>query len=445
MKLEGTDFTLGDVLEDNAAYTRYYVTYKSNGLLISGILNIPKGDGPFPLLLLNHGYIDPAVYTNGRGLKREQDSFARAGFAVLHSDYRGHAFSDESPDKERRMYDAGLEYSMDVINGLKAIKAAKIPKIDTEHVGMLGHSMGGGVSMNIATAYPELIDAVILYAPVNGDAWENFNRWKRERDTDDRTALVMGERVDNPAMWDALSSETYFKNIKVPVLLFQGTNDKDVPFEWSDELADDLSNLKKDITYVKYQSEGHEFATKFTDFMRRSQNFYRAAFNTSSKDLLDASRVTLKPFGIKIEKATSPVQPERFAGFHTGADFELLEGENPNAINVRAICTGEILLAGIIDGYGGVVSQKCTIDGQAVTVVYGHLAASSFIVQKGMSVQKNQVLGTLGKGFTSETDNERPHLHLGIHKGSTQELRGYVQYESELSEWMDPMNFVSSL
>jgi hypothetical protein len=28
-------------------------------------------------VILNHGYIDPAIYTNGRGLKREQDYLAR--------------------------------------------------------------------------------------------------------------------------------------------------------------------------------------------------------------------------------------------------------------------------------------------------------------------------------------------------------------------------------
>jgi hypothetical protein len=33
-------------------------------------MNIPKWEGDFPLLILNHGYLDTRVYTNGRGLKR---------------------------------------------------------------------------------------------------------------------------------------------------------------------------------------------------------------------------------------------------------------------------------------------------------------------------------------------------------------------------------------
>src|SRR5688572_21877717 len=41
----GSDLKLGRVLDDNASYTRYYITYKSGELTISGIMNIPKGPG----------------------------------------------------------------------------------------------------------------------------------------------------------------------------------------------------------------------------------------------------------------------------------------------------------------------------------------------------------------------------------------------------------------
>src|SRR5579863_6635904 len=34
------------------------------------------------------------------------------------------------------------------------------------------------------------------------------------------------------------------------------------------------------------------------------------------------SRVTKKPFGIYVTPQNSPVQPEKFTGFHTGIDFE---------------------------------------------------------------------------------------------------------------------------
>ena len=39
----------------------------SDGLAISGILQIPSGDGPFPVILLNHGYYNRAAYCSGDG------------------------------------------------------------------------------------------------------------------------------------------------------------------------------------------------------------------------------------------------------------------------------------------------------------------------------------------------------------------------------------------
>src|SRR3989344_4199841 len=62
MRLQGTGLTLGDVLDRNDVYTRYAITYRSNGLLITGIMNIPEGAGPFPLVILNHGYLARSVY-----------------------------------------------------------------------------------------------------------------------------------------------------------------------------------------------------------------------------------------------------------------------------------------------------------------------------------------------------------------------------------------------
>ena len=274
MKLEGTDFILGDVLSSNADYTRHTVTYNSNGLNISGILNIPNGDGPFPLMIMNHGYIARSVYTNGRGLKREQDFFARNGYAVFHSDYRGHAFSDPSPlPDDTSIYDAGLEYSMDVVNGITALSNAGIPSIDTSKIFMLGHSLGGGVSMNIAVTYPDLLDGLILYAPVHVDAYENFYRWRDMRLEVDNVEKVIGSRESDKEFWDKISSLSLISNLKTPVLLFQGTEDTDVPADWAEFLAEELRENDKQMEYVLYEGEKHEFINKFPAFMNKSKEF----------------------------------------------------------------------------------------------------------------------------------------------------------------------------
>src|SRR3989338_610817 len=54
------------------------------------------------------------------------------------------------------------------------------------------------------------------------------------------------------------------------------------------------------------------------------------------------SRVTKKPFGIKISPTSSPVSPERFSGYHTGVDFEVSEEELNLNVPVFAICMGPL-------------------------------------------------------------------------------------------------------
>lgn len=265
---------LGSPVAEHAEYTRYNISYRSNGLLITGIMNIPKGNGPFPLLVFNHGYIDPAVYTRGRGLQREQDYMARQGFAVLHTDYRGHAGSQPSPMTDK-VYDGNVEYAMDSANAIDAVRRAALPTVDANRVGMLGHSMGGGVTLAILTARPDLVDAAVLYAPVHADVWENFSRWRSKREEGDRTVEQFGTREQNPTWWNGLSPQTYLAAIRAPVLLFQGKKDADVPAEWSDALAEGLRDLDKEFRYVAYASEGHEFTTEWQDFMQQTTSFFR--------------------------------------------------------------------------------------------------------------------------------------------------------------------------
>lgn len=139
-KFDGREFSVVSTLEENSAYTRSYITYKSGALSISGIMNMPKGtppEGGFPVLFLNHGFIDPAIYTNGRGLKREQDYLVRRGYVVVHSDYRNHAESDKDPDADVELR---FGYVEDVINGVYAIKAANLPNVNKEKIGKIGRA-----------------------------------------------------------------------------------------------------------------------------------------------------------------------------------------------------------------------------------------------------------------------------------------------------------------
>jgi Peptidase family M23 len=150
------------------------------------------------------------------------------------------------------------------------------------------------------------------------------------------------------------------------------------------------------------------------------------------------ARITKKPFGIYITPVNSPVQPERFSGYHTGTDFEITNQELTQNIGIFAVCDGKLLIRQWVSGYGGVIVQSCLIKEEAVTVLYGHLNISeSDTLVAGNNVKAGEPLSILGTPYSHDTDGERKHLHLAIHKGIAIDYRGYVQNETELSNWVD--------
>jgi hypothetical protein len=154
------------------------------------------------------------------------------------------------------------------------------------------------------------------------------------------------------------------------------------------------------------------------------------------------SRVVKKPFGIYVTPANSPVSPEKFTGYHTGVDFETSSYEKDADVAISAICDGKLLLAKFGRGYGGMAVESCDLEGSPITVVYGHIRLSSVSVKVGETMLRGVPFAVLGTGYSSETDGERKHLHLGIHIGSTIDTRGYVANESLLSDWVNALNYL---
>lgn len=150
-------------------------------------------------------------------------------------------------------------------------------------------------------------------------------------------------------------------------------------------------------------------------------------------------RITKKPFGIYITPKTSPVQPEKFTGYHTGADAETTPEEQTVDAPVFAMTSGTVTLAGHVNGYGGVIMIRSEIENETVTVLYGHLRIASLLFKAGEHVNVGDHIANLGAGYSAETDGERKHLHLGILKGASTNVKGYVQTKPELSGWYDPV------
>jgi len=149
-------------------------------------------------------------------------------------------------------------------------------------------------------------------------------------------------------------------------------------------------------------------------------------------------RITKKFFGTYITPATSPIQLERFTGYHTGVDVEYTDTNG--GIPVYAFADGTVVRASTVSGYGGVLVIQHTVDGQALLSLSGHLNVKS-LPAVGTKVKAGEQVGVLGKGNTAETDFERTHLHFAIIKGTTVTYRGYTTSKAGLSPWLDPLSF----
>lgn len=269
----GDRLRLGRVRERTAAYTSYDVTFRSrsttaNGIdsyRISGVLNVPRGAGPFPAVVLAHGYIDPEVYVRGQGMTRERGYLAERGFVAFHVDYRNHAESDDDTTPQ-----AGLRlgYSADIINAVKALRASTVP-VDDDRIHYLGRSMGGGVVLKALIAEPGLVRSAGIWASVSSSEAENYRQFLRKRPEAEVQRPVASILREN-------SSRPYFEEITEPVLMVHGRYDDTCPPRWATatKKALDAAGVRAELAW--YQ-DGHAFGPQFGAAMDRVIRYFETA------------------------------------------------------------------------------------------------------------------------------------------------------------------------
>jgi uncharacterized protein len=267
---DGRDLRIRKDLGSNSAYSRHAITYKSGDLTISGIMNKPRGKGPFPVVVLAHGYIDPKVYVTGQGFRREQDWLARNGYVALHIDYRNHAGSDKDPENDLSMR---MGYAEDVINAGLAVRNSTLPFIDNNKVALLGRSMGGGVAFQALVIKPGVYDAAITYAATSSNTADNFNKWQRDDARGKKIMAKYGSPEAEPAFWRTMSARNYFSRVTEPILMIHGTNDDSCDISWARATDAALTRAGKDATLVEYKGAGHYFYGPWNDSIKRVDKF----------------------------------------------------------------------------------------------------------------------------------------------------------------------------
>jgi dipeptidyl aminopeptidase/acylaminoacyl peptidase len=244
------------VLATTPQYTSYLIAYPSDGLRISGYMNVPRGDGPFPVLIVNHGYVNPAGYVavSSNYTKREGDAFAARGYLTAGSDFRGHG------NNPGTAVGSHLEsaYVVDALNLLAALR--DVPQADTSRVGVWGHSNGGSISERMMVVSKD-VDATVIWAGVSADAtdaWLYLRDWLRrpEREVRER----WGHPDEAPDLYRRMSSRAYLADVAGPVQIHHGTSDASVPYQHGLTLDRALTAAGKPHEFFTYPGAPHNWS-----------------------------------------------------------------------------------------------------------------------------------------------------------------------------------------
>jgi dipeptidyl aminopeptidase/acylaminoacyl peptidase len=278
-------------LAQTAAFSQYYIDYPSDGLTITGVMYVPAGEGPFPTLILLHGYIDRERYFSGADTWQAAEFFAAQGYLVIAPDLRSWGEADVGLS----LFHTGL--TADAINLIASLHT--LPEVAPKRIGLWGHSMGGGIATKVLVVAGHQVDAAVLYAPNSADDSDLISRWGRgclpgesggaevqcnpAEVIPDNTSPELVEayitQAQNPDFLRQVAPLYYLDSITTPLQIHIGTADgeflPETPPEWSNKLTEALRTAGKEVDYYLYPEQGHAFVGEsWARFLERSLIFF---------------------------------------------------------------------------------------------------------------------------------------------------------------------------
>jgi len=225
-------------------------------------------------LMLVHGFADPADYVTGGALPREQEALARAGYVVLSPDLRGLGTSDPAPDGPP---DLDMGSTDDVINAVRALATSGLPTLDGTRLGLLGHSLGGLLVLDVLAAKPGLVKAAAAFAPSGTDLFANMQRYLAPEDPIYQSIVAAhGTPGTKPGYWADVSPRTFVDRVTEPLLIVQGDIDQDVPIEGTRETVAVWQKAGKAVKFVTLKGEDHVFEARWGEAMAAVTAFFAA-------------------------------------------------------------------------------------------------------------------------------------------------------------------------
>jgi acetyl esterase/lipase len=200
----------------------------------------PRGEGPFPVVMFVHGAPGGIGEQGLRGIARSGRwaEFAKRGFLVCLTDYRGH------PDG--RPF-AVLDGAVNAADDLAAIvkHLATLPQCDAKRLALIGGSLGGMTALEAATTGRLAPACLVLNAPATFPLLRLRGRPEAGRELAD-------------ADFDKAGALARVRKVSCPVLIVQGTADGLTPLNKT--LHALLKEAGKDSRLELFEGQGHSFA-----------------------------------------------------------------------------------------------------------------------------------------------------------------------------------------
>ncbi len=270
-------------VDSNVWYKSFLASYKSDGLLLNGLLTRPSDQMPlggYPAIIFVHGYIAPDQYQTMKNYVSYVDYFARRGFVVFKIDLRGHA--DSEGEASGAYYSA--DYVADTLNAYAALLQADF--VNPQKVGLWGHSMAGNIVMRALAVRPEIKAAVIWsgavytytdlaeysiqdtsYQPPPSDS----PRQKRRQEI----TQTYGLPSSGDPFWQDVSPVKYLSELKGAIQIHHALDDNVVDIRYSRNLISLLDKTLVPHEFYEYQSGEHNLAGgSFSLAMQRSVEFF---------------------------------------------------------------------------------------------------------------------------------------------------------------------------
>jgi dipeptidyl aminopeptidase/acylaminoacyl peptidase len=222
-----------------------------DGLEIHGLITLPRGDGPFPLILAVHGGPVWAVRDLWPGVAT--GLLVRRGYAVLQPNPRG-SWGRGRAFAEKVVGDMGGADAADVLAGVDQAVAAGLA--DPDRVGVMGGSYGGFMAAWLP-CIDDRFKAAVSIAPVTDWYSERFGsnlgRWTSD--------FLGGDAHARQGHYHERSPVLHAERNRTPTLFTSGFKDRATPLGQAVEMYRALREHGVEADVALYPLEGHGVRT----------------------------------------------------------------------------------------------------------------------------------------------------------------------------------------